>query len=200
MANDENRVILTDEQIAGEILYETYQLFALYGIKRVRMNEIARQCEISRTTLYRFFKSKKQLVKEILLAISYRMESLMEEMENGEIQFKEKITIITEAKLNMIQEMGEEFVKDIMVDDEYRSIFYEFQAKMRDQVTEFYKHEQDNGNISKEYDAEFLFDYFLSLQTLIHNTHLAEHYPDMGELTVALLNISMRGIWTRPKD
>ena len=200
MAINENKVTLTDEQIAGEILYETYQLFALYGIKRVSMTDIARHCKISRTKLYKIFKNRRQIVKEILLTISYRMDKLMQELENDEIQFEKKITMITEAKLNMIREMGEEFVKDIMVDDEYSSILYEFQAKMRDQVIAFYKREQDNGNICKEYDAEFLFDYFLSLQNLIHLEHLAEYYPDMGEMTVALLNISMRGIWTRPKD
>ena len=200
MAINENKVVLTDEQIASKILYETYQLFALYGIKRVRMNDIARQCKISRTTLYKFFKNKRQIVMEILMTISYRMDKLMEELENDAIPFEEKISMITEAKLNMIQEMGEEFVKDIMLDEEYGSILHGFQANMRNQVVAFYKREQANGNISKEYEAEFLFDYFLSLQNLIHLEHLAEYYPDMGEMTVAILNISMRGIWTRPKD
>ncbi|MCF7918775.1 MAG: TetR/AcrR family transcriptional regulator; helix-turn-helix transcriptional regulator [Candidatus Cloacimonetes bacterium] len=190
----------SEEELIGEILFESYQLFGLYGIRRVRMQDIAREAGISRTTLYKYFSSKREIVMRLLGAMRLRATALMNELDNETLSFETKLTMITESKLAALQEMGEIFIKEILADEEYRVALTEIQAEISRSFVEFLKREQKQGNICGEYDAEFLSMYFMSLQKLIEDEKLAEFYPDMADFTVALINIALRGIWTRHKE
>ena len=58
-----------------KIIVKADELFRLYGIKSVTMDEIARELGISKKTIYQFFKDKDEVVQEAtkyLLECDYR--------------------------------------------------------------------------------------------------------------------------------
>ena len=53
-------------EIQEQILIESYKLFHKYGIKSVTMDDIAKQLSMSKKTLYKHYKNKKELVMKIM--------------------------------------------------------------------------------------------------------------------------------------
>lgn len=50
----------------NQILEESYKLFHQFGIKSITMDDIAKHLSISKKTLYKHFKSKKDIVYEVM--------------------------------------------------------------------------------------------------------------------------------------
>lgn len=56
-------------ELRERILEETILLFKTYGIRSVTMDDIAQQLAISKKTLYRHFKDKKEVVKQAVMSM-----------------------------------------------------------------------------------------------------------------------------------
>ena len=54
-----------DEKLKN-IVFKTFKLFQKFGIKSVSMDDIARECGISKKTLYESVKDKRELVEKVL--------------------------------------------------------------------------------------------------------------------------------------
>ena len=48
------------------LLAKARQLFASQGVKETSMSQMASSCEVTNATLYHYFRSKEEILKEIL--------------------------------------------------------------------------------------------------------------------------------------
>lgn len=84
-----------------QILTKSLELFKVYGIKSVSMDDISSQMGMSKKTLYNFFKDKKELVSEVLNydfdLISQRAESTFVIQENAVDQILALIDFMQEV-------------------------------------------------------------------------------------------------------
>ncbi|MGC8927066.1 MAG: TetR/AcrR family transcriptional regulator [Myxococcota bacterium] len=53
-------------QTKKEIISFASELFKRYGLKKTTMDDVARICRVGKATLYKFFRNKEELYKEIL--------------------------------------------------------------------------------------------------------------------------------------
>lgn len=58
------------------LLSQARRLFASRGVKETSMSQIARACQVTKATLYHYFKSKESILKEILDCRSQEIETL----------------------------------------------------------------------------------------------------------------------------
>lgn len=56
--------ITDDEKMC--LMHQVFSLFAQYGIEGISMDEVARQIKLSKATIYKYFKSKEDIVREIV--------------------------------------------------------------------------------------------------------------------------------------
>ena len=96
-----------------QILITAKELFWKFGTKRVTVEEICKEANVSKMTFYKFFSNKNELlhtiVEEMFDKILYDYKELM----NKDIPFKEKVQQQLIMKFEGTNQLSSELVKDI---------------------------------------------------------------------------------------
>lgn len=109
-----------------QILEATRKLFGKYGYKRVSVDEIARESNVTKKTLYSYFKNKEELLKYFLQEEVQNMKKIVEENEKEGQSFFENLhqTICEIIKytqkrnfLKIIMEESESFKNPIIIEN-----------------------------------------------------------------------------------
>ena len=74
-----------------DILKAAKELFSVYGDKKVSMNEIAEKANVTKKTIYSYFKDKEDLFKQILSNEMENMKTIIEKNEKKDIPYFERI-------------------------------------------------------------------------------------------------------------
>lgn len=74
-----------------EVINASRNLFETYGFKKVTMDEIARESNVSKKTIYSYFKDKDDLVKYFLKEELQKMKNIIETTAKEDIPFADKI-------------------------------------------------------------------------------------------------------------
>lgn len=67
------------------------KLFSKYGYRKVSMDEIAKEANVSKKTIYTYFKDKNDLIRYFLVAEIDEMNKLADEIDKKNIPFEDKI-------------------------------------------------------------------------------------------------------------
>lgn len=110
-----------------EIIVESARkLFNKYGYKRVSMDEIAKEAGVTKRTVYAYFSSKEDLLKYFINEEIQNMKKLVDEIDEEDISFFDKIhkgifSLLKYRKernlLNMIIEESESFKNPIILNN-----------------------------------------------------------------------------------
>jgi AcrR family transcriptional regulator len=111
-----------EKELRERIILETAEkLFLSEGYDKTTMDEIARQSEFSKGTLYNYFSSK----DELYLAIGIKAYDLI-------IDFTEKFTNNEQPGLNQLIAIGYAYYEFTKYNPEYSSIFHDIAVKLPD--------------------------------------------------------------------
>ncbi|MBV7274762.1 TetR/AcrR family transcriptional regulator [Clostridiaceae bacterium UIB06] len=131
----------------NDIIDAAERVFFEKGIQQSTMDEIAREAEFSKRTIYIYFQSKDQIYYEIML----RAFRVLNNMLGKSLENKESATSI--EKINVIAETFIEFIRSqpnyfkVIVDYENQESDFKNQDKV---ITECYKEGEKSLNILKE--------------------------------------------------
>ena len=109
-----------------QIVDTARRLFGKYGYKRVSMDEIAREANVTKKTIYSYFKSKEDILKFFLNEEVQNMKKIVEEVEKEDKSFFENLhkTICelmkyTEKRnfLQIIFEESESFKNPVIIEN-----------------------------------------------------------------------------------
>ncbi len=83
-----------------QIIESARKLFTKYGYKKVSMDEIAREANVSKKTVYAYFKDKEELLKYFIFEELDKMRVAVTNIENKKLPFLEMVheTIFTVLK------------------------------------------------------------------------------------------------------
>ena len=83
-----------------QIIESARKLFTKYGYKKVSMDEIAREANVSKKTVYAYFKDKEELLKYFIFEELDKMRVAVSNIENKRLPFLEMVheTIFTVLK------------------------------------------------------------------------------------------------------
>lgn len=105
------------------------ELFTKYGYRKVSMDEIAKQSNVTKKTIYTYFKDKNDLIKYFLNDEINKMKQIADEIDKEDIPFEDKIhkLITIELDYRNNSKILESFLKEIdqgklKVDKETESI------------------------------------------------------------------------------
>lgn len=92
------------------------QTFKLHGLRKYTMDSIAKELNISKATLYQYFKSKDEMVEIILERVIFQLRNFEKIAQNQELPFEERYYQIIELFAGVISDISNIFLEDLRND------------------------------------------------------------------------------------
>lgn len=180
-----------------EQLIETARkLFWYHGIRKISIEEICRESNVSKMTFYKYFKNRNDLVKVILDILFDEAMHRYNEIMESDIPFPEKVKQQIQLKLEGTTNLSEAFLMDIhqFADKEIVDYFNEKRDITIQMVLKDYLNAQNQGYFRRDIKPEFILFFFNHMYELAENPKLLKLYNSPQSLILELVNFFFYGI------
>ena len=194
-----------DSKIASDkydaIMRTSHELFWKFGIRRVSIEEICREANVSKMTFYRAFSNKIVLAKEVVKNLFDNILTDYRKLMDQDIPFEEKVKQQLIMKFEGTNDISAELVKDIYGNPESEIYDYWMSRanEMLQMVKDDYADAQKKGWIRKDLNLEFIM--YMSNKTIemASDEKLQSMYPNMQSLIMEIANFFFYGILPHAK-
>ncbi|RLD57643.1 MAG: TetR/AcrR family transcriptional regulator, partial [Bacteroidetes bacterium] len=185
-----------DDQKLKKILLVAKKLFWKHGFKRITIEEICSEANVSKMTFYKHFKNKKELVKYFINNITDKAMQKYRNIMDSDIPFSEKVKKTIDLKLESTQDISNEFFNDYIryADDEMLALFQQNKNEIMDSILNDYVEAQKNGDIRKDIKPEFILFFLNYMQEIIKDEQLEKMYDNPQDIIMELTNFFFYGI------
>ena len=183
------------KRLKPTILAEAERSFCEYGIRAVKMDDIAQRLGISKRTLYEVYSNKEEVLVDV---VSDMLDSRGRHMEEFVSHCDNVIDIVLEVLRLQIEFSASthyDFFKDIQRYPAAENILVEYNKKQEKASLDFYKRGVEQGYFRSEID----YDVFRRILTgSLHTIRTGKAYQDLTykQLFVNFLCVIFRGICT----
>ena len=187
------------DQKLKEILIAAKELFWKYGFKRVTIEEVCREANVSKMTFYKHFKNKMELVKYLLNHIYENGIKQYRDIMDSDTPFSEKVKKTLDLKLESSKDISNEFMNDYIrhADPEMVKFLNKIKNENIKMIVNDYTEAQKKGDIRKDIKPEFIL-YFLShLQEMVKDEQLEKIYDNPQDIIMELTNFFFYGVLPR---
>jgi AcrR family transcriptional regulator len=136
-------------------------LFNKYGVNKVSIDEIADYANVSKVTIYKYFKSKDGLYKEIVKMLFDENIDALQNLINNDIPFLEKLKFLITTKTSSQQYMKGTFVYELIKEDyeieEYLKNNY--LSRVKELIFSFIEQGKKEGYIDRSLSNEIIYLY-----------------------------------------
>ncbi len=150
-------------------------LFVKHGMRRVTVEEICRQANVSKPTFYKYFENKAALARRIDELWIEETLRWIDEIMDAEAPFPEKMKQVLAVKQELAARPGPEFLEDLI------HLNIDLSHAFR-QVMRFLVKSQQEGDIRADIRPEFLMAAFEILNSMQHDPRIRGLYEDAETL------------------
>lgn len=171
-------------------------LFMKYGFRRVTVEEICRKADVSKMTFYKYFEGKTEVFKSVLGDIFRGALARYRAIMDSPAPFRNKVQAIIRMKLELSEEVGKEYIRDILsgADPEIASFILGLKQESVRQFLDDLKELQASGQVRPGLRPEFIsYLYDLILESF-KDGHLLGLFPTTEDLTAEWMNFLFYGI------
>jgi len=181
------------------ILKTAHDLFWKFGIRRVSIEEICREADVSKMTFYRFFDNKTDLAKVVLAKIFEDGEQNYLSIMAQDIPFEEKIKQQVRLKFEGTREISRELMKDIYSDwnPEIKAYWEQKTNQTMQLVVYDFTNAIEKGWIRKDVKLEFVLYFSQKMGEMVADPALIAMYDNMQGLIMEMTNLLFYGILPR---
>lgn len=182
-----------------KILKIALELFFKFGIKRVTMDDIAKELGMSKKTIYHYYKEKDDLVNQLCIIEMQKQELIFKDIEKQSIDPIHEIIIISNTVSEMMQHINPVFFLDLQ--KFHSNAFLEFQ-KFKDNcaykdLLRNIKSGKEIGVYRKDIDEEFTARYRLAqIDMLMFGNYFSFEKISFTQSHQLLLDMFVHGICT----
>lgn len=182
-----------------DLLSTAKKLFWKYGVKKVSIEEICREANVSKMTFYKFFPNKPELAKTILNESLNASINKFNEIVASDIPFSKKLEAIFIMKIEAVGNFSKEFINDIYSNPGLglQQFLEEKSNSFRNEVINFYKKAQTRGEIRKEVNIDFILVYSTQMTKLMEDETLMAQYKTPVDFILEVMNLLFYGIVTK---
>jgi len=176
------------------------ELFYKYGFRRVSIEEVCKEANVSKMTYYKFFKNKEELAKKILDYIFDDTIGKFHEIWKAEMDIEERFTRMIQMKAEGTKNLSKEFIQDLYANPESELAQY-MQIKSAETYKELiglYKAGQEKGWIRKDLNVEFMFAFMQKMIPQMQDEEFARYFPNNQELILEITRLFLYGF--HPRD
>ncbi|MBE0675024.1 MAG: TetR/AcrR family transcriptional regulator [Bacteroidales bacterium] len=172
------------------------KLFWKYGFRRVSVEEICREADVSKMTFYRCFENKTDLAQRIYLKVIrdsvIRFNKIMEEDTPPAEKFRQMLTI----KMEGTSEISREFMTDFYTspDAGMKNFVEEITRQTWTDLVSSFRKAQEKGFFRKDFKPEFLLYISQHLAPLMNDDTLLALYGTPQNIIMEFANFFTYGI------
>ncbi len=208
-----------DDPRQRQILEAAGRLFYRYGFRRTSLDDIARECRISKKTIYRHFEGKDELVRAVIFELVYeKMDSVLwvfgdlvppeyrefvrqpDNEPGAKPSIREMLKAITDFTQRIRQRFSMQMLTDLRTDypELWRGLL-EMRKPFIKGVVEMIERGQENGDVRREINPLVATELiFTAYESLLNSSVLNAHGIGLSEIGVSFLNILSHGLLTEP--
>jgi AcrR family transcriptional regulator len=189
-----------DSEIKDRILTRSEEMFLKFGYSKVTMDEIASNLGMSKKTLYKFFPSKEELVREIIYKMRCGIKDYIDDLlANNEMDFVEKLKRL----MNLIGKQSSK-LQGPLLDDLHKNIpevwqqINEFRKEnVRQKFTQLINMGVEKGIFRKDIDQRLIvLIYSSAIQGLINPEILSQMPFSVEQVFESVIKVIFSGIFT----
>lgn len=172
------------------------ELFWKYGFKRVTVEEICKEANVSKMTFYKYFSNKTDLIKAIMeRVIDYSVKTFKEIMAR-DIPFSEKVKLQIQMKMEGTIDISKEMLNDMIIhaDPEIQEFFGKMRAETTSMIYNSYLEAQKNGHIRSDMKPEFIMYFMQHMFVMMEDENLLAIYNSTSELATEMIKFFFYGI------
>jgi AcrR family transcriptional regulator len=187
------------ENVRQDILEIAYRRFAEIGFKKVTIDEIAAELGISKKTVYKFFSSKEEILREVVLGRMNVLLEMFEEIQTMKDTSVNKIEAISEIVGTHINEQWQRILTEVRLNAP--NLFREIDAIIQKQLAlgwqKLFVDGQKSGWIRKDIDpVVFTTAYIGVVRELMKTDFLSKHSLTESEVPKQVFRMFTEGVLT----
>jgi AcrR family transcriptional regulator len=185
------------ENVKREALLNTgRRLFWKYGFRRVTVNEICKEADVSKMTFYRCFENKTDLAKTIFDKEVKNGIDKFNEIIKSDISASEKMKNIIQMKMEGTNDISSEFLMDFYrsSDTGLKEYVEEVTRNSWKEIIEGFRYAQQRGWFRKDFKPEFLFHISQKLVPIWTDVEMLKLYNSPQDLILEFANFIAYGI------
>jgi AcrR family transcriptional regulator len=185
------------ENVKREALLNTgRRLFWKYGFRRVTVNEICKEADVSKMTFYRCFENKTDLAKTIFDKEVKNGIDKFNEIIKSDISASEKMKNIIQMKMEGTNDISSEFLMDFYrsSDTGLKEYVEEVTRNSWEEIIEGFRYAQQRGWFRKDFKPEFLFHISQKLVPIWTDVEMLKLYNSPQDLILEFANFIAYGI------
>jgi AcrR family transcriptional regulator len=177
-------------------------LFWKFGIKRITIDELCLEANISKMTFYKFFKNKIELAKYFLENKINESVKKYRQIMDADMPFTEKIAMSVKLKMEQTENLSQEFLTDLYrnPNPEVLQFFETKKNEFLNQILKDFIKAQKSGQLRKNLKPEFILYFLNHMFEMAKDETLYKHYDNAQELIMELTNFFFYGIMTEQND
>ncbi len=185
------------QQRRERIIKSAEERFFSDGFHKVSLDDLVADLRISKSTIYEFFGSKDGLVREIVIALSDRLESRLAEISADTAHsVHERLLAIAEFQGTVARNLSERFMTDLRVHQP--ELWDLFQQRREQRIDRFYRKLIEEGAaaglFAAGYDKEFLLRLYLKMSEIVSYTDIMDHIPmTKQQAYTTIIEVFIRG-------
>ncbi|MFB4323444.1 TetR/AcrR family transcriptional regulator [Paenibacillus sp. CR_12] len=182
----------------NQVLEATFDLLNTEaGIENVTVDEIARHANVGKTTIFKYFGSKENLIHEVFKYFLTQMGENAREIMAENKPFEETIIAMSQIKIHFLEKINKQFYFDLMdyftkKDDNGLSLMMqEYVNESYSLMLDLFHRGRKEGKVDLKYSDEFLLIYFQALVEGISSPHI---YQRILPYTAQWTELLVKGI------
>ena len=175
------------------------ELFWKHGIKKISVEEICKEANVSKMTFYKFFPNKIEFAQYILDNVIEESLVKFQEIVDSDISFTEKVKQLFVMKLEAAGDISKEFIEDMYKNPDSGLLAYmEKQGERSMKIfKQFIEDSKKKGLIRKDVKVEFILAYQKQLTLMMEDKELMNNYDHIHELIMESMEFLFYGIVER---
>jgi AcrR family transcriptional regulator len=181
-----------------QIIEATFQMMNTdKGIANVRMDEIAKIAGVGKTTIFKYFGSKEELIKEVFRYFFDLMGNTTKAIMDKGMSFEDTLIAMSNNKIKYLQEINHRFYLDMMEyftgrDEQGDSIIMkQYTQESFGIMLDLFHRGKKEGKVDLKYSDEFLLVYF---QALIEGISNPKVYDRIVPYTTQWTEMMIKGL------
>lgn len=179
-----------------QIIATGKDLFWKFGVKRVTVEEICEEANVSKMTFYKYFTNKIELAETILDNFIGDALDQFEKLVDSDKSFQEKVQGMFIIKQDATKNISNEFINDLYKNKEFglHLKMEKMSIKSMQIFAEFLEDSKKKNLIRKGVSIDFIIAYMGIVNQMIDTTNVLQGYDKVEDFIMEAMNCMFYGI------
>jgi AcrR family transcriptional regulator len=185
-----------------KLLVTGKSLFFKHGFKRVSIEEICKEADVSKVTFYKHFKDKNDLIRSILRATFDEGMTRYRSIMQSDDPFPEKVRALIRMKLEQSESFGQEFIHELFMHagPEITGLMDELRSRNTEVWMNDFADAQRSGDMRSGIHPEFIVYFINRMSEMSGDENLLKYYASPRDLVREMMEFFFYGALARPEN